>query len=176
MNEPEGEPGAGAPLRPRGQVPRVSGSPRWRSRPSGGGAGAFPEPPAVLSPRTCGSFVLPQPPPPPPGATPPVTLLNRRRGNCQGFLSGLASLGTGWGQTQRVLPRVFLNLQPRREVAGAHFAYEETEAGSSGPCLNHTVTLPETGTGRKRAIQSSPVQPHPNPGNLADLVNQVGGG
>ena len=71
----------------------------------------------------------------------------------------LGNLGMRWGQSQRVLPRVFLNPQSRREVAGAHFAYEETEAGSSGPCLNHTVTLPETGTGRKgrsEAHQSSP--------------------
>ena len=164
MNESGGEPGAGV----------LGRGPRWRSRPSGGGAGAFPEPPAVLRPRTCGSLVLPQPPPPPPGATPPVAL--PASGKLAGFSLGLASLGSGWGQSQRALPRVFLNPQPRREVAGAHFAYEETEAGRSGPCLNHTVTLPETGTGRKRALQSLPVQPHPNPGNLADSVNQVGGG
>ena len=63
-------PGRGRPspapssLNPRGQVPWVSGGPPWRSLPSGGGAGAFPAPPAALTARTCGSFVLPTAPTP----------------------------------------------------------------------------------------------------------------
>lgn len=65
-----------------------------------------------------------------------------------------------------MLPRVFLNQQSRREVAGAHFAYEETEAGSSGPCLSHTVKLLETGTGRKGRSKAHLSSPTPILGTL----------
>lgn len=64
----DGSSGAGPPplhltllLPPCGlgvRSPGVAGSSQSRSQPAGGGAAAFPAPPAALTARTCGSFVL----------------------------------------------------------------------------------------------------------------------
>ena len=86
---------------PRGQVPPGRGRPERRSQPSGGGAAAFPGPPAALAARTCGSFVLPTATPPPaPGQRLAAPLLHQRWVNDERFSSGVTNMELEWSQIQ----------------------------------------------------------------------------
>ena len=131
--------------------PGVAGSWQGRSQPSGGGAAAFPAPPAALTARTCGSFVLLTATPPPAlGRRLAAPLLNQHRIHYERFLlwGDLNGAGMEPKQITRAVRGVFLNLQPPFGEA----VYRPTSQmgrlrlGTSPPSLSHKMVPPEIRT------------------------------